>query len=260
MKIDQHFPCGTFAGNFFVEIYHPLIVALHKVNFNPFYSPCFKLIECFLQFVVERFPGNPKNNVNIFFFSVVNQFFYINVFFLLHNIRKYVPAFVKNNVLQSVFRCKIDVVFIGRVIYAGHKINTVNVVGVPPVPGYFSGFNPVGIFEFALGRQFINHFGFNQLTIVFGNYHSTPRKIAWSVTFGNVIGIFCRFYIAVAQLLGFQYNTRVFPNQCILIIVATTQKHSRIIHQVRFRNVGFNTVAAVNQQACRGKTIAANIR
>ena len=125
-----------------IEVDQRLIIALHEINLDAFDSPFFKLIERGLELIVERFPYNPQDDANILLSGIGGEFFHIDFWNYVQHVPQLVPAFIQDDVLQSIFRSEVDVIFVGLRVDAGFEIHAVDVVGIPPVPSHLAGPNP----------------------------------------------------------------------------------------------------------------------
>ena len=77
VKIDQHFPVGSFFCYPPVIIDHPLVITLHEINFYPIHTPLLKLIKCLIPLIFEGFPHHPEDNTDIFLFAISYDLFHV---------------------------------------------------------------------------------------------------------------------------------------------------------------------------------------
>ena len=144
MKIDKQMMFGCFPGYPFVIVDHPLIASVHKINLKSFYSPFIESLEE-IKIVFYRQPRQPKHNPYIFFFAITNQF--VQVYFGIRCIRitcTFSPAFIHNNIWNTKFRSKINVILISIQVITRNKIHirSVRRSVIPPFPAHLSRFNP----------------------------------------------------------------------------------------------------------------------
>ena len=144
VQVEDQFVFSTHFGSPIIECSHKLIVTIHKIDLKTFYSHVGIMTANVLHITLESIITGPKNDAYIFGGCIIYQFFQINLFHHLHQIRLqiYRPAFVKYHIFNTVCRSKINVGFISRIIYSGHKINAIQIPSIPPVPCYFAGFDP----------------------------------------------------------------------------------------------------------------------
>ena len=71
VKVDEHLSLSRLAADPMIEVNYRLIVALHEINLDPFYTPLLKLIEGGFELVVERLPNHPQNDANPFLAGIV---------------------------------------------------------------------------------------------------------------------------------------------------------------------------------------------
>jgi hypothetical protein len=141
----QHFALGRFSTDFMVVVDQNLIAALHEINFDSLDTPFLILIQRGNQLIIQRFPYHPQYHANIFLFRVRRQLFHVYFRHDVQHIAKFVPAFIQDDVRNSVLRGEIDVVLIRLRVDPGSEVHAVNIVVVPPVPGYLARLDPTGV-------------------------------------------------------------------------------------------------------------------
>ena len=109
------------------------------IPFTPHFS---KLIESGNQLVVQRLPHHPQNDPDIFLLGIGRQFVHVDFRNDLQHVPQLVPAFIENDVGQTVFRGKVDVILIRLRVDSSLEVHAVNIVEVPPVPSHFPWLDP----------------------------------------------------------------------------------------------------------------------
>ncbi len=144
MQIENQFIFSTHFGSPIIECCHILIVTIHKIDLKAFDSHVGKITANVLHITIEGIITSPKNDTYIFGSCIIYQFFQINIFHYLHQIRLQVdcPTFIKDYIFYSVCRSEINICFISRIIYSGDKINAIQVPVIPPIPCHFTGLDP----------------------------------------------------------------------------------------------------------------------
>ena len=202
-----------------------------------------------LHITVKSIITGPKNDAHIFGSCIIYQFFQINLFHHLHQIRLQVhcPAFVKYHIFYTVCRSEINVGFISRIIYSGHKINPIQIPVVPPIPCHFAGFDPWKIRQTGRGSQQIAQVTCCQILIGSGNNAHTPREIPGFIYFGNVGFMLFHQHLklivsALHHLLGIGSKTTCQP----IFSFSSRQIKTGVILQIGFCDTNFNTFAGIH--------------
>ena len=188
MQIENQFIFSTHFGSPIIECCHILIVTIHKIDLKAFDSHVGKITANVLHITIEGIITSPKNDTYIFGSCIIYQFFQINIFHYLHQIRLQVdcPTFIKDYIFYSVCRSEINIYFISRIIYSGDKINAIQVPVIPPIPCHFTGFDPWNIRQTGRSSQQIAQVACRQIFIGSGNNAHSPWKTSGFIYFGNV--------------------------------------------------------------------------
>ena len=93
---------------------------------------------------------------------------------------------------------EVDIVLIGTRVDASLEIDTLQIPVVPPVPGYFSRFDPVCAAYLIGCGEGINEIVHWHFGILFRDGHHAPRIGSWAFGFGDIV-------------LGFGYVAHASP-------------------------------------------------
>ena len=138
-----------------VEVNHPLVCVVHKVDFYSGYAP----LGIFLEEVEVLFycqPGQPYDDSYALFFTIFDKFLEIHFGLCCVGVAcALCPTFVEKNVLGAVFCCKVDEVGVCVVVVSCAEIyvGAVRYCTVPPLPAYLSGLNPISVGKYTFACQ-----------------------------------------------------------------------------------------------------------
>ena len=204
VKVNEHFALGRFAADFMIVVDQQLVTSLHEVDLNSFDAPFGKLFERRLKLIVERLPDHPKNDADVFLLGIGSQFFHVDFGNDLEHVSQLVPAFVEDDVRNTVFRGEINVVLVSLRVDAGFEIYAINVVGIPPVPGHLSRFDPGAVLDLRRLSGKPDKLIGQQVAVLFRHPNQPPRKRARSFRNSNILRAFYNFEIAVPFQFFFQ--------------------------------------------------------
>ena len=104
VEIHEEVPFRGLHGYALVVIDHPLVVALHEIDLDAFYTPFFELIQGRIHMIFERLPGHPEDDADVLLPPVFNQPFQVDLGDGVEQVAglDVVPAFVKDDVFQPV--------------------------------------------------------------------------------------------------------------------------------------------------------------
>lgn len=177
MKIHQQAVFGPHFRRTAVESDHHLIVPVHEIDLKAF-DPHLGIVAADILHVAVECPvTRPENDADMAFRCVCDDTRQVYFRNHLHQVRPFVhsPAFVQNDVFDTVFGCEINVVFIGFRVYSRRKVHTIEIPCIPPVPCHLAGFHPTEITRRGRG-YFIDHVAVQKLGVVLGNDHDPPRE------------------------------------------------------------------------------------
>ena len=172
-----------------------------------------------LHVALKGIIAGPENDADVALLAVADELLEVDVVDHLHEVGLQIdgPAFVENDILNAVFRGKIDISLVGIIVHARQEIHPVEVPVVPPVPGHLSRLNPRKVLQAGgLGQQ-VAQVGSGQRAVLFRHNGHTPGETARSPDTGDVILTVAHEHLqpvvpALIQFLGIAgLHTRELP-------------------------------------------------
>ena len=154
------------------------------------------------------------------------------IYFWIRSIRiagAFCPTFVHNNILDTVFGCKIDVIFIGLEIESGYEIHirAIRRGFVPPFPTNLSRLDPRYVLQLTLGSQSVCHCVFYKLLIIFCNDEVAPRKISFACCFGYIIRFL--YYLQATVAIFSKFERGFWKCRLYSVYSIPFKEHARVI-------------------------------
>jgi len=256
VEINEHLILGGFGQDAFIVVDHPLVVTLHEIDFQTDDTPPGELLEGGLQLPVKSHPAHPEDNADIFLLAVIDNFRDIHAGFGSQQVVLRRPAIIDDDIFNAVFGGKIDVVFVRFGVDAGFEINSIDVIGIPPVPGNFARLDPGGILELARFGQFINHLIGQQVFVGGSNNGRSPGECTSSFCFGQIVGPGFDFDVQRRGVFGFQGGFGQNPSKTAS--GSPLQIQTGVVSQVRFDDGHFGTAGNIGHNGQRSELFVGN--
>ena len=139
----------------FVEVNHPLVGVVHKVNLDSGNAPLGVFLEE-VEVLLYCQPRQPDDDAHAFILTIFDKFLKVHVLLCCVGVAcALCPTLVEKNVLDAIFCSKVDEVGVSVIVVtcAEIHIGAVGHCAVPPLPAHLSGLNPVCVGECALACQ-----------------------------------------------------------------------------------------------------------
>ena len=159
---------------------------------------------------------------------------------------QFIPTLIQNYIFDAVFSCEIDVVFICLIIYARLKINSINIICIPPVPCNMARFNPFCIGYLIRLGKLINQITFKEFYIILSNNKYPPWKSSCTFCFGYIV--LCAGNKQITVTNKFFCIRILWPYPWNFSWSGSFNPHSGVIIYVRFCN---KNIGATNLEKCR---------
>ena len=101
-----------------MEIYHILVIAVHKVDLESLDSH-FRIVLADLLHITVKCPvASPENQAHIAFCCIFHKHFKVDLRHYLEEVGSTVhrPALIKDDILDAILRSEIDVVLVGVIV------------------------------------------------------------------------------------------------------------------------------------------------
>ena len=239
-----------------VEVHHRLVVPVHEVYLEAFYSHFGVMATHFLHVPVEGKIACPENKSHIFPCSVVREPFQVYFRYHLHQIGFPVhsPSFVKDDIFYPVFCRKVYVMSVSFVVDSSLEVHPAQIPVVPPFPCDFSRLHPAEVcFRVGRGCQPPHHVAVGEFLVFRRHNHCPPRERCSAVVFRYIVlaAHHHSFKHVVSALLHLIRITCEYTFQRFAPI-AVVKVHSRIVNQIRFSYADFLPVGCFHykRQEC----------
>ena len=148
-------------------------------------------------------PRRPQDDVNPLLLAVSQEGWQVDVGvqFVAQGLLA-APAFVDDDVFQTVGSGKVDVVAIGVGVHASTEGNASQHGSVPPVPGYLARTYPAGVCYLAWGTEALRQSGCQQLLVLGGDHDDAPRQGSAHIP-GNIWSPFSRYEVQTVVAANF---------------------------------------------------------
>ena len=154
---------------------HPLVITIKEIHLESLDAPSGVMLHRLVHILHHITPRAPQDDVHMMLLAIVDQRFQIDLFVDGKQIVGIAPSLVDDNIGDAVGLREIDEIFVGRGVHARAETHPRDICVIPPVPGHQSGLNPRRIFYLTGLRQALRHVVVQQLRIVLGDEHHSPR-------------------------------------------------------------------------------------
>ena len=252
MEVDHQMMLRCSLGHALVEIDHPLVAMVHKINFHAGHTPVAELFEE-VGMVLDALPGEPEEYAYALALAVVYHLFQIEIVIGSKGIGGVLrPAFVQQNIFYTEFRSEIYIIFICIGVAAGLEfhIRSVGNVAIPPVPRYFARTYPRGCSNGA-GLSELLRLVLCQYLLGIAHNEIPPGKSPVAVSLCDVVGLLRDFQTTVAIVIPFEHCLGEGACDAFLTAdVAALVEHARIVEYggLGYQHIDIAAVLAAQQQ------------
>ena len=192
MIIEGEVILGTFLGDTIGHFDGSLVVAVEEIDLEACDAHGRILLASFVELVIKHIEDGPKHQFHIALGCISDEFLETECRDHRQHIAhsRLVPTFVEHHKLDTVSRCKIDVITIGFHIDARLERHSCQVPIVPPVPCHLAGLDPRSVANAVVRSQGIDEIGDGHFAVITRNVENSPRESPRSLTFGDMITAF----------------------------------------------------------------------
>ena len=231
VEVNHDVMLGSFLCHTVIEIYHPLVLTVHKVNLGTHNAPLLEFLEE-IHVVLNCQPGQPYPDAYVLALGITDQLRQVHLGIGTEGVAGIqCPALVHYYIRYTVAGGKVHKVLISIQIDAALEGNILAVGNtVQPVPAGQTGLDPAGILNLTLLCQTHRHRILRQTPVLLSNEHIAPGEGACALCLGNIVSLLQDTMAAVALIL-ILYRALGLDNREAVISI-TLQEESWIADKV----------------------------
>ena len=253
---EQMIAGGRFRGTA-VEVHHRLVVAVHEVHLEALDAHFRVFSAGALHIFLEGPVAGPEDNAHTFAFGIIAEHRQVDFRNHLEEVGLFVhrPAFVQDYVFDAVARREIYVVLVCVVVNARFEIHSVDVPGVPPVPGHLAGLYPAEIRAGSrLAAQQPRQIAGEQVFVFLCHNHYPPGEALPCRRLGDV-GL-AALHQALEHIVAALFHLFRIRGEHGLkrgVAVFVGKVHSRVVQKVAFGDADLHAAGSVEGYGQEGE-------